>query len=59
MRYAYRKILGVEPFPAQEEKSPEPLPNLYLSLVGWLQNIIQRIRALVLKNRPASRRKGR
>jgi predicted PurR-regulated permease PerM len=59
IRYAYRKILGVEPFPAQEERQPEPPPNLYLSLVGWLRNFIHRIRALVSNNRPASRRKDR
>ena len=59
MRYAYRKILGVEPFPAQEERKPEPPANLYLSLVGGLQNFIQRIRALVSNNRSASRRKDR
>jgi predicted PurR-regulated permease PerM len=58
MRYSYRKILEVEPFPAKE-RLPEPPTNPYLGLWAWLQNIIQRARALVSNNRPPSHRKDR
>ena len=58
MRYSYRKILEVEPFPAQE-KLPEPPANPTLQLWVWLQNIIQRARALLSNNKPSNRKKNR